>query len=119
VIDPSGARSLSLDEATRAQNIQLTRAGFYEVHRPNKRDDLVAVNADRRESDLAALPPETLALWENTGNKAAGSGRSGTAGEEESKPVSVWWYIMLVVVALAVAESLLGNQHLGVDKEAA
>ena len=119
VIDPSGARAISLDEATRAQNIQLARAGFYEVHRPNKRDDLVAVNADRRESDLAAVTPETLALWENTGNKAAASGGSAAAGEEESKPVSVWWFIMLVVVALAAAESWLGNLHLGVDKEAA
>jgi hypothetical protein len=119
VIDPSGARALSLEEAARAQNIQLARAGFYEVRRPNKRDDLVAVNADRRESDLAPVPPDTLALWENTGNKAVAPAGNAVAGEEESKPVSVWWYIMLCVLALAVAESLLGNRHLAVDKEAA
>jgi hypothetical protein len=29
------------------------------------------------------------------------------------------WYVMLAVLALAVAESLLGNRHLSVDKEAA
>jgi hypothetical protein len=29
-----------------------------------------------------------------------------------------WWYVMIVVLALAVAESLVGNQHLVVDKEA-
>ena len=39
--------------------------------------------------------------------------------ETEQKPLSLWWYVMLAVLALAVAESLLGNQHLSVDKEAA
>jgi hypothetical protein len=37
----------------------------------------------------------------------------------EQKPLSLWWYVMLLVLLLTVAESLLGNQHLSVDKEAA
>ena len=41
------------------------------------------------------------------------------AAAREQKPLSLWWYVMLVVLALAVAESLLGNRHLSVDKEAA
>jgi hypothetical protein len=117
VLDPKGERAMSLDEATKAQNILLGRAGFYEVRRPNKRDDLVAVNADRRESDLSVLPAETVTLWENTGITKAGEG--SIAGDEQSKPVSVWWYVMLLVLGLAVAESVLGNRHLAVDKEAA
>ena len=116
VVDPKGGRVLSLEEATQAQNIQFTSAGFYEIHRPNRADELVAVNADRRESDLTPTPPETLALWQNT---AQGSSESGGAAAGEQKPLSLWWYVMLVVLALAVAESLLGNQHLSVDKEAA
>jgi len=118
VIDPRGERALSLEEAAKAQNIQLTHVGFYEVHRPNRQDDLVAVNADRRESDLSAIPAETLALWENTGNGRAVEG-TPESGEEQNRPVSLWWYIMLLALALAVAESLLGNRYLGVDKEAA
>ena len=39
--------------------------------------------------------------------------------EQERKPLDFWWYVMIVVLALAVAESLVGNQHLAVDKEAA
>jgi hypothetical protein len=31
----------------------------------------------------------------------------------------LWWYVMIAVLALAFAESLLGNKHLAVDKEAA
>jgi hypothetical protein len=118
VIGPDGARILSLEESTKAHNIQLARTGFFEVHRPNRRDELVAVNADRRESDLSPIPAETLALWQNTGNTPAGGG-TGVPGDEGNKPLSLWWYVMLAVLALAVAESLLGNKHLGVDKEAA
>ena len=116
VVDPQGGRVLSLEEATQAQNIQFTSAGFYEIRRPNRADELVAVNADRHESDLTPAPAETLALWQNT---SQGSSESGGAAAGEQKPLSLWWYVMLVVLALAVAESLLGNRHLSVDKEAA
>ena len=116
VVDPKGSRVLSLEEATEAQNIQFTLAGFYEIHRPNRADDLVAVNADRHESDLTPAPAETLILWQNT---AQASSEGGGAAAGERKPLSLWWYVMLVVLALAVAESLLGNRHLSVDKEAA
>jgi hypothetical protein len=116
VVDPKGGRVLSLEEATEAQNIQFTLAGFYEIHRPNRADELVAVNADRHESDLTPAPAETLALWQNT---AQASSEGGGAAAAEQKPLSLWWYVMLVVLALAIAESLLGNRHLSVDKEAA
>jgi hypothetical protein len=116
VVDPKGSRVLSLEEATQAQNIQFALAGFYEIHRPNRADDLVAVNADRHESDLTPAPAETLALWRNTAQESSGG---GAAAAGERRPLSLWWYVMLVVLALAVAESLLGNLHLSVDKEAA
>jgi hypothetical protein len=117
VVDPKGERVLSLDEATKAQNIQFTLAGFYDIRRPNGRNELIAVNADRHESDLTPAPQETLSLWQNTANGTAGNG--GAAQETDRKPLSLWWYVMIAVLGLAVAESLLGNRHLAVDKEAA
>ena len=116
VVDPKGQRALSLEEATKAENIQFTMAGFYEIRRPNAPNELVAVNADRHESDLTPASPDTLALWQNT---AEGSGGAAASAEGDQRPLSVWWYVMLAVVALAVAESLLGNRYLSVDKEAA
>ncbi|HYW41794.1 MAG TPA: BatA domain-containing protein [Bryobacteraceae bacterium] len=117
VLDPKGERALTLAEATKAQNIQFTETGFYDIRRPNGRNELVAVNADRHESDLTPASPETLALWQNTSNGTTASG-GGTTSEEQ-KPLSLWWYVMVAVLVLALAESLLGNQHLSVDKEAA
>ena len=116
VVDPTGKRALSLEEATKVQNIQFTMAGFYQIRRPNAPNELVAVNADRHESDLTPIPQETLALWQNTAEGSSAGGGTAQAGQ---RPVSMWWYVMLAVLALAVVESLLGNRYLSVDKEAA
>ena len=116
MIDPSGKRALTLEQAARAQTRSLDSEGFYDVRRPSGRHELVAVNADRRESDMDVLSAETLALWQNTGQ---GTRASGAAGADEAKPVDFWWYVMIAVLALAVAETLVGNRHLAVDKEAA
>ncbi len=122
VLDPDGRRALSLAEAVKAQSFDLTATGFYDIRRQSGRHELVAVNADRRESDLDLIPAETLALWQNTGQGAPASnqavgGASNT--EAEKKPNRFWWYVMLAVLALSVAETLVGNRHLAVDKETA
>ena len=116
VLDPKGERALTLDEATRAQNMPLSMAGFYDVKRPNGRHELVAVNADRHESDLDVISADTVALWQNT---AQGQQNATSGGQAESpKPMEFWWYVLIAVLALAIAESLLGNRHLTVDNEA-
>jgi len=117
VFDPRGARALTLSEATQAKNIQLTRQGFYEVRRPNHRNELIAVNPDRRESDFAVIPRETLTLWQNTGQRS--HDQAAVAADLERKPVDFWWYVMILVLVSAIAESVVGNWHLSVDKEAA
>ena len=119
VLDPKGERALTLEEATRAQNIPLTTAGFYDAKWPSGRHELVAVNADRHESDLEVISPETLALWQNSARETRTAAGSSAGETPESKPVEYWWYVLLAVFVLAVAESLLGNRHLAVDKEAA
>jgi Aerotolerance regulator N-terminal/von Willebrand factor type A domain len=115
VLDPSGKRALTLDEAAKAQTLALSSAGYWDVRRPNGRHDLVAVNPDRRESDLDILSPETLSLWQNTGQGVV----SSTAGSEPQKRQnSFWWYVMAAALVLGVAETWIGNQHLAVEREA-
>ncbi len=118
VIDPDGKRPLSLKDATSALSFQVTREGFYDIHRANGRQELIAVHADRRESDLAGIPPENLELW-----KAMGRGNTppaGQAGEStENKPHSLWRYALLLVLLFAVAESIFASRYLSVDKDLA
>jgi hypothetical protein len=117
VIDPEGHRPLSLKEATSAQTYQLTRAGFYELHLANGRHDVIGVNADRRESNLEVIPADTLALWQ--GNSGTGSAQAAAGGQaqEQTRPYSLWWYIMFLVLAAAIAESLLADQYLGTQQQ--
>ena len=117
VIDPQGHRPLSLKDATSAQTYQLTQAGFYELQLANGRHDVAGVNADRRESNLEVIPDDTLALWR--GNSGTGAAQAGVAAQaqEQSRPYSLWWYIMLLVLAAAIAESLLADQYLGTQEQ--
>ncbi len=114
VTGPGGERVLSLAESTRVRSLPLEHQGFYDIRRQNGKHELAAVNPDRRESDFAVLAPETLTLWRNTGTEpgtAPGGPASGTARKNE-----LWWYVLLCALALAIAESVLGNRHLEVKE---
>ena len=112
VLDPDGQRALSLTESTSAQNFRLPREGFFEVRRANGRHELIAVHADRRESDLTVIPKETLALWQNMGmggDQQSGPGGPGTA---PTAPWSLWWYFALALLIVSLVESLFASRYL-------
>lgn len=116
VLGPDGKRALSLKEAATAQNLQLSRPGFYELRRANGRHDIVAVNVDRRESDLEMIPKESLDLWQGS---PVGGPQAAQPGQAQEKPRTLWWYVLLVLLAAAIVESLLAGRYLVVEKETA
>ena len=119
VIEPDGSHPLSLKDATTAQTFQVTREGFYDIHRANGREELVAVHADRRESDLTPIPQETLDLWKNTGRGPDAPSGSGTDAQAQARPWSLWRYALLLVLITAIIESVLASRYLSVEKEVA
>ena len=132
VIDPLGRRPLSLGAGAVAERLQLTHAGFYELHLANGRRDVIAVNPDRRESDLTPMSDDVLALWRGSGSSAAlGRGGSGTTASIEAPPGGggleapsgrsrheLWWYAMVLLLAAALAEAAVGSRYLGTRREA-
>ena len=112
IIDPSGGRPLSLREAVSLQSYPLTRAGFYEVRLANGRRDLVAVNPDRRESDLAPIPDDVLALWRGSNPATPGVAAAGVSSPPDRMQRSLWWYAMLCLLVAALAESAMGGRYL-------
>ena len=112
IIDPSGGRPLSLQEAVSLQSYSLTRAGFYEVRLANGRRDLVAVNPDRRESDLAPIPDDVLALWRGSNPATPGVTAAGVSSPPDRMQRSLWWYAMLCLLVAALAESAIGGRYL-------
>jgi hypothetical protein len=120
VIGPDGKRPLSLKEAATAESFQLSHAGFYQIHFANGRDALIAVNPDRRESDLEAIPDDVLKLWSGSGSTGAVAAAGSDATVEERENVSgIWWWFMLVLTIVAVAESIVAAGYLGTQREEA
>jgi aerotolerance regulator-like protein/VWA domain-containing protein len=118
VIDPDGQHPLSLKEAVSTQSFQVNREGFYEIHRANGRVEMVAVHSDRLESDLTPVPEETLELWRNTGRGPETSNANGEA-VSQPRPQSLWRYALLLVLIVAIIESVIASRYLSVEKEAA
>jgi hypothetical protein len=118
IVGPEGKRLLTLGESTKAETFQFPAAGFYDIRRANGREELAAVNPDRRESDFALVPAETLDLWKNTGIAAKSGQTAGATGTQEEN-AELWWWILALLAVMAVAESVLGNRHISAGKEAA
>jgi aerotolerance regulator-like protein/VWA domain-containing protein len=121
VVDPQGKKPLTINQAATAQSFQLSQAGFYELRLANGRQDVVGVNADRRESDLALMPDDVLSLWTGRSTTAAQSANAAAdplpdPGTEE-KPYSLAWYVLICLLAAALAESVLASRYLGTQRE--
>jgi hypothetical protein len=117
VIDPQGHRPLSLKDSTSAQTYQLTSAGFYELQLAAGRHDVIGVNPDRRESNLEVVPDDVLALWRGNSGTGTAQAAAGGSAQEQTQPYRLWWYIMLLVFAAAIAESLLADRYLGAQQQ--
>jgi len=112
IVGPGDKRLLTLSESTKARAFQFPSIGFFDIRRANGREELASVNADRRESDFAIIPAETLELWKNTG-MAPKQGPATTSTENQRDDRSeLWLYVLAMLVVLAIAESVLGNRHM-------
>ncbi|MEO8125556.1 MAG: BatA domain-containing protein [Bryobacteraceae bacterium] len=117
LLDPDGKRALSLNESTSSQNFRLPREGFFEIRRANGRHELIAVHADRRESDLAVIPKETQALWQNMGMGGEQQNGPGGPGTSRTAPWSMWWYFALALLIVSVLESLFASRYLVAENQ--
>jgi len=115
ITDPEGKRPLTLGEAVFAQSFQLTEAGYYQLRLANGRQDEVGVNPDPKESNLDVIPGDVLSLWQGAGGES--TQESSAPGRANKAPQSYWWYVMLLVLISAVAESVLASRYLGTQRE--
>src|SRR5580704_12050275 len=117
VTDPEGKRPLTLGEAASAQSFQLTEAGYYQLRLANGRQDEVGVNPDPRESNLDVIPDDVLSLWKGKGGQSSQTASASGPAVPKKTPQSFWWYVMLLVLAAAIAESVLASRYLGTQRE--
>jgi Aerotolerance regulator N-terminal/von Willebrand factor type A domain len=117
ITDPEGKRPLTLREAAKAQTFQLTEAGFYVLRLANGRQNEVGVNPDPKESNLDVIPDDVLALWQGKAGESSQETRTAGLAAPRKTPQSFWWYVMLLVFAAALAESVLASRYLGTQRE--
>ena len=116
VIDPQGQRPLSLTEAASTSSLRLSQTGFYQLRLANGRQELITVNIDPRESDLEVIPEDILAQWQ----RPVSLQHAAFAGEEvteHQQPFPLWWFIMLLALAAALAQSWVAARHLATQRE--
>jgi len=64
------------------------------------------------------IPDDVLALWQGKGGETSQNASAGGVQAKPQKvPQSFWWYVMLFVLASAVAESVLASRYLGTQRE--
>jgi hypothetical protein len=121
VTDPEGNRPLTLGEAASAQSFQLTEAGYYQLRLANGRQDEVGVNPDPKESNLDVMSDDVLSLWQGkqSSQEASATGQPAVSATPHKTPQSLWWYVMLLVLAAGLAESVVASRYLGIQREEA
>ncbi|WP_348266127.1 BatA and WFA domain-containing protein [Edaphobacter paludis] len=117
VIDPGGQRPLSLAEARSAETLKLQRAGFYQIRFANGRDAIIGVNPDRRESDLEPIASDVQQLWSGSKSGTSKQANAVAIADAKSRPMSLWWYVMLLALVVALAEITVASAYIGTQRE--
>jgi hypothetical protein len=117
VIGPDGRRPLSLSEAKTVQSLRLEKAGFYQVRLANGRDMLIGVNPDRLESDLQPIPDDIQRLWIGSASSGESQAAGSPAHKEGYRPLSLWWYVMLLAFITALAQISFASRYMGTQRE--
>ncbi len=114
IFDPAGDPALGLVGGS--DDVLLDQIGFYEIVSGGN-TDLVAVNFDIRESDLATVDAATIDRWESLGQRDAGQAAAGALPEDREPVLASMAQLILIVLLVAVIlESWIGNQHLRVRR---
>jgi hypothetical protein len=66
------------------------------------------------------MAKDLLELWGKSSTAPASSPALGAVTVQEKNPAhSIWWYVMLLVLVAAVAESIVASRYLGTQREEA
>ena len=78
---------------------------------------MIGVNPDRRESDLEPIAPDVQQLWNGSSDEASKQPADATGAEAKYRPVSLWWYVMLLALIVALAETVVASDYMGTQRE--
>lgn len=116
ITTPAGRQAqIAAADLVQSPFFQLEEPGFY-LSRIHNFDSAVAVNVAASESDLKKVAPDKiLASLRRVSRASTGAARASdpTQGQQEAweNKQSLWWYLLLLVMAFLLVESLLSNRY--------
>jgi hypothetical protein len=115
IFDPRGEAALGLGAGS--DDVLLDQVGFYEVVGGGT-TELVAVNFDARESDLKPVDAATLDRWRGLGVRPGEDVAAPVAvtSQADRVPISLGQWLVMLLLALVVMESMVGNWHLRIRR---
>ena len=114
IFDPSGDAALGLGAGS--DDVLLDQVGFYEVVGGGT-SELVAVNFDARESDLAPVDASTRERWQGLGVRPGETATPvAVTSSTDRVPNSLGPMLVMLLLMLVVVESLVGNWHLRIRR---
>ena len=75
------------------------------------------MNPDPKESNLDVIPDDVLALWQGKREESSQQASAPGPTTPHKTPQTIWWYVMLLVLGSAVAESVLASRYLSIQRE--
>ena len=71
------------------------------------------------DSITPSLPKDLQQLWSGTSGNGTSDSASAAAVQEKYRPVSLWWYVMLLALAAAIAEMAVASGTMSTQREEA
>lgn len=113
IFDPRGNKALGLGGG---DDVLLDQVGFYEVV-GGGRTEVIAVNFDARESNLAPIDAPTVERWQGLSVRRIDQPETTAAtAQDEPVPSPLGPWLLLLLLAVALVESWVGNWHLKVRR---
>jgi hypothetical protein len=116
IFDPQGQRVLDLNAAASNERFEPTQAGFYEI-RSDAGQRWVAVNVDRRESDLNRITPAAAQRWRALAAQASAEPEAAAQQPAAAPRQSIGYILLVLAAGLVIMELLMANHYLRVHRE--
>jgi hypothetical protein len=114
IFDPAGDAALGIS-AGAGTEVLLDQIGFYEVVGGGL-TELVAVNMDPDESDLASVEPYAVERWRGLNSGAEVAAANAAMELNPAEPTPLWPWVLGLLIAMVFVESWVGNWHLRVRR---
>ena len=112
LIDPDGNKALGLGETLNSSALQLKQTGFYELINASG-NQLIGVNIDPKESDLASIDAAKLEQWQTAATRIQQTASvDGQALNTDRKMNEFWMVLFALAVLLLIFESIFANFNL-------